>query len=232
MNLFYLDEDEEQCAKAHCNKHVPKMVVETAQLLCNVHHRMEEPLESIPYKYTRSAGPSLAPMRWLMTSLDNYRWACRMGLHLSEEYTNRFGGKTHKTQAVLEWLKVNEPRGLQDIGITTPLCAMPEEYKIENDPIASYRQYYVYDKHRFAAWPEGMTPRWFSKGVEELKRKGLYNNVEIAYPTKNQKQRIVAKRVKRRNLNTEEKPRGVLKRGAEAVRTTPTRASGKRIKPL
>jgi len=38
MNLFYLEEKEEDCASSHCNKHVPKMVVETAQLLCNVSH--------------------------------------------------------------------------------------------------------------------------------------------------------------------------------------------------
>ena len=30
MNLFYLEEKEEDCASSHCNKHVPKMVL----LLC------------------------------------------------------------------------------------------------------------------------------------------------------------------------------------------------------
>lgn len=27
MNLFYLEEKEEDCARSHCNRHVPKMVL-------------------------------------------------------------------------------------------------------------------------------------------------------------------------------------------------------------
>ena len=168
---------------------------------------MDEPAEGIPYKYSRSGGPTLAPVVWLMTSLGNYRWACRMGLYLAGEYTQRFGGKTHKTQAVLEWLRDNEPRGLPDVGFTTPLCAMPDEYKVEGDPLASYRKYYVYDKHRFAVWPEGMEPGWFTEGVADLKRRGLYNKVEIAYPTKNQKQAILeGRKGKRRQAARRVKP--------------------------
>jgi hypothetical protein len=34
MNIFYLDKDPETCAQYHCDKHVVKMILETAQLLC------------------------------------------------------------------------------------------------------------------------------------------------------------------------------------------------------
>jgi hypothetical protein len=37
MNIFFLDFDTEKCAKYHCDKHVVKMILETAQLLCGVH---------------------------------------------------------------------------------------------------------------------------------------------------------------------------------------------------
>ncbi len=215
MNLFYLSEDAEECAEMHCNKHVPKMVVETAQLLCNVHHRQGElspppggkagegesasaagaesrslpDPSTIPYKYSRSGHAKLGPMIWLMQSLSNYRWAVAMGLALSGVYSRRFGGKTHKTQRVLEWLRANEPARLRDAGFTRPLLAMPDEYKLPSgDPIGSYRKYYVYDKHRFAEWPPGLEPEWFARGVRELKARGLYNNVGIAYPTKRQQQ--------------------------------------------
>ena len=33
MNIFYLDKKTEKAAQYHCDKHVPKMVVETAQML-------------------------------------------------------------------------------------------------------------------------------------------------------------------------------------------------------
>ena len=34
MNLFYLDEDLDKCAEYHVDKHVNKMILEAAQLLC------------------------------------------------------------------------------------------------------------------------------------------------------------------------------------------------------
>jgi len=34
MNLFYLDKDLDKCAEYHVDKHVNKMILEAAQLLC------------------------------------------------------------------------------------------------------------------------------------------------------------------------------------------------------
>ena len=34
MNLFYLDEDLDKCAEAHVDKHIVKMPIEVAQILC------------------------------------------------------------------------------------------------------------------------------------------------------------------------------------------------------
>ena len=36
MNLFYLDEDLDKCAEYHVDKHVNKMILEAAQILCTV----------------------------------------------------------------------------------------------------------------------------------------------------------------------------------------------------
>ncbi len=38
MNIFILDLDVKKCAQYHVDKHVVKMILETAQLLCGVHH--------------------------------------------------------------------------------------------------------------------------------------------------------------------------------------------------
>ena len=38
MNIFYLHKNPAVAAKMHCDKHVVKMILETAQLLCTAHH--------------------------------------------------------------------------------------------------------------------------------------------------------------------------------------------------
>ena len=42
MNIFFLDWDIDKCAKDHCDKHVVKMILETAQLLCSTHHMTDQ----------------------------------------------------------------------------------------------------------------------------------------------------------------------------------------------
>jgi hypothetical protein len=41
MNIFYLHPNPEVCAKHHCDKHVVKMTLETAQLLSTVPHVLD-----------------------------------------------------------------------------------------------------------------------------------------------------------------------------------------------
>jgi len=51
MNIFILDEDLEQCAKAHVDKHCVKMILESAQMLCTAHW-INKYLGHIPRKLT------------------------------------------------------------------------------------------------------------------------------------------------------------------------------------
>jgi len=46
-----------------------------------------------------------------------------------------------------------------------PIC-MKEEYKVDGDPVKSYRNYYIQDKVRFAKWePRSTMPIWFKRGI-------------------------------------------------------------------
>ena len=38
MNIFYLDSDPVKAAQIQYNKHVVKMILESAQMLCTAHH--------------------------------------------------------------------------------------------------------------------------------------------------------------------------------------------------
>ena len=42
MNIFFLSWNPETCAQMHCDKHVVKMILETAQILCTAHRVVDE----------------------------------------------------------------------------------------------------------------------------------------------------------------------------------------------
>lgn len=159
MNIFVLDFDVKKCAVYHCDKHVVKMILETAQLLCGVHHVAESQYE-IPYKLSHKNHPCAI---WSRESLSNYLYLCELGLALCEEYTYRYG-KRHKSQDVIEWCLDNKPF-IKDIGFTNPPKAMPDEYKVDN-VVESYRNYYRGAKSGFAVWKNRETPDWYLQKKE------------------------------------------------------------------
>ena len=41
MNIFFIDRDPVLAARYHCDKHVPKMIVEYAQLMSTAHRLLD-----------------------------------------------------------------------------------------------------------------------------------------------------------------------------------------------
>lgn len=156
MNIFVLDVDTKKCAQYHNDKHVVKMILETAQLLCGVHHVVESQYE-IPYKLSHKNHPSAI---WARECIENYIWLCDLGLELCEEYTYRYG-KRHKSQDIIEWCLLNKPALKENNDITPFALAMPNECKIGN-AVDSYRNYYMVEKRRMASWKNRQTPEWFN----------------------------------------------------------------------
>ena len=152
MNIFYLDNNPQKCAEYHCDKHVVKMILESAQLLCTTHW---ETGGEAPYKKTHVNHPS---SKWTRESISNYKWLCELGMELCKEYTYRYG-KIHKTQQHLEWLSDNLP-DIPELGFTEIPQAMPDECKMEN-AIDGYRKYYIIEKAYMCKWKNRLQPEWF-----------------------------------------------------------------------
>ena len=68
MNIFILDYDVKKCAEYHVDKHVVKMILETAQLLCGAHWTTGG---EAPYKLSHKNHPSAI---WTRQDLNNYMW--------------------------------------------------------------------------------------------------------------------------------------------------------------
>jgi len=144
MNIFYLDKDPINAAILQYNKHVVKMILESAQMLCTAHHELLDDPE-VPYKPAHINHPSTI---WVRKNTRHYFWLYEHMLALGHEYTNRYG-KEH-----LSIIKCKEPLKLAPINMPTyefeqpPQC-MPDEYK---DPcsVQAYWNYYIADKHKIA----------------------------------------------------------------------------------
>jgi len=158
MNIFFLDKNPQKCAEYHNNKHVVKMILETAQLLCGVQHIVNSQLD-IPYKLSHKNHPCSI---WARECVENYVWLCDFGIELCKEYTHRYG-KKHKSQQIIEWCMINIPNIKSNGNITNPALAMPDERKIasRNSAVDSYREYYIKDKSHIAVWTKRPKPFWY-----------------------------------------------------------------------
>lgn len=156
MNIFVLGETPQESAYDQCDKHVVKMVLESAQLLCSAF-----PEGEAPYKRTHYNHPCGV---WTRASSGNYEWLLDHADALCDEYTRRYG-KRHKSQDVIEWCREN----MSTLDFPTheltehPQC-MPDEYKHDN-VVEAYRRYYIEDKAYMAQWDHTRTPGWFLFGT-------------------------------------------------------------------
>lgn len=159
MNIFVLDLDPFLCAQYHCDKHVCKMIIESAQILSTVHHLTKSTLLGNPdiqiYKPTHKNHPCTI---WARNCLENYIWLTRLALGLCREYSFRYN-KIHKTEFLIHNLFVNLPSLPLD-PITPFAQAMPIIYRKENDPVTAYRNYYIGEKKHFAKYTKRGVPSW------------------------------------------------------------------------
>lgn len=143
MNIFVLARCPRLAARLHCDKHVVKMILETAQLLYTAHHVVGTPdLPAGAYKKTHANHPCAL---WVRESRANYLWLVELGWWLCKEYQVRYGGgKVHKTERHILWLKSCVPL-LPTVPQTPFRLAMPDPYKTD-DPVQAYQTYYREDK--------------------------------------------------------------------------------------
>ena len=160
MNIFVLDSDPHVAARMLCDKHVVKMIVETAQMLCTT--ISINGAKSTPYRPTPRNHPCTS---WTNESKDNWDWLVSHGEEMCAEYTRRYG-RTHKTQAVIEWCKASGFAPTKHHGLTPFRQAMPVQYK-NDDAVAAYRDYYYGEKAGFAKWKNGNVPAWWPASSKE-----------------------------------------------------------------
>jgi len=172
MNIFFIDKSPFKSAEQLCDKHVVKMVLETAQMCSTALHKWhltdlekgritdcsDEFLNSI-YK---EAFPNHPMNVWVRKNSYNMNWAIQHGLQIGKEYKYRYG-RDHKSTEILERIKTHYlscPVTHEDYKMhTPPPQCMPDEFKCD-DYIEAYREYYRKDKSHILKWTNRPQPDW------------------------------------------------------------------------
>ena len=136
MNIFYIDPCPLKAASMQCDKHVVKMVLESAQMLCAAHHVLEGGAP-VPYRLAHKNHPSTV---WVRSNRKHYDWLYKHFQGLSEEYTERYG-KVHMSWEKCHMLLLFAPSSIPDIEWCDPPQCMPDECKRETS-LAGYTEYY------------------------------------------------------------------------------------------
>ena len=177
MNIFYLHHDVNKCAELHNDKHVVKMILEYAQLLSTAHRVLDgtqsvvltktnrkktryvlsDEREHTLYLSTHTNHPSAI---WVRQSYENYEWLYKLFISVLKEYTYRYG-RIHATERLVGDLYTPPTHIPKGVGFTEPTPAMPEEYKVKNNSIQSYINYYVGAKQHLANWKKRTIPSWY-----------------------------------------------------------------------
>jgi hypothetical protein len=187
MNIFYLDREPRIAAEYHCDKHVVKMILESAQLLSSAHRLLDGQLvegkkiiegsspvrwrktkqwvlndnrEKVLYGVSHVNHPSAI---WARSNIDHYRYLYDLFVFLIQEYKYRYNNKNHKCEMLLQPLFPCPNNIDYEAPWTDPPQAMPDDCKVDN-AVQAYRNYYIKYKYKFAKWTRREIPSWYLIG--------------------------------------------------------------------
>jgi len=183
VNIFYVDEDPVVAAQSLVDKHVVKMILESAQLLSTAHRVLDGELvnglridiktgksrkckawvlpdarENVMYAATHMNHPSAV---WCRQSVENYLWLVEHFFGLMNEYIHRYK-KIHKCNGELSYMLQSPPLKLKEYDMTPMPSCMADEYIISKDPLTNYRNYYRIGKLKLHKWTNRQPPEWIN----------------------------------------------------------------------
>jgi hypothetical protein len=154
MNIFVLDRNVKKCAQYHCDQHVSKMILESAQIMCTALNKMGF---KTPYKSTHGKHPCVL---WVEESYSNFVWLAQLAIELNTEFKYRY--EKDNDHASVFVIREIEHFTFSDNGLTEFVQAVPEKYKYRGNAVRAYRSFYRHEKAKFAEWTKRPIPRWMN----------------------------------------------------------------------
>ena len=218
MNIFFLDKNPDDVAEYHVDRHVIKMIQETAQILSTAHRVLDgSPTKQVllpsvyrnlctlgwtgrvdcAYRLLPGESLSFVPGNtiedvqgwtvmnkqamlathaqhpsslWARENRSNYYWLHALFVALCAEKDVRYKNGPNETRDRFGKFLSHPPKNLQNGDFTEPPPCMPAGYKVKKadgsfDSVASYRQYYIGEKYKFARWTTRTIPLWYLQGM-------------------------------------------------------------------
>lgn len=173
MNIFFLSENPVTAARMLVDKHIVKMGLESVQMLCTAHRILDGELVKVENKkhwrlpdhrethLYKTAHPNHPCSIWVRESSWAYDWLWSHADEIFSIYTQK-SGKVHKSQNLMQELSYHplnmNLNGTRSIH-TVPL-AMSDDHKMPGDPVASYREMYIFEKEHLHKWTYNLRPDW------------------------------------------------------------------------
>jgi len=167
MNLFILSLIQREIAQYMMDKHLHKIILEAVQMLCSAKRLLspEDVINDSLYKLAHKNHPVTI---WCRTSKANFLWVLELVEEMHNEWRYRYDHpetKMHKSYLVAQMILANLPEdgAFPEVGLTSFALAMPDKYKVFDDPVLSYRNYYMSEeKQKIASWKKKREkPDWY-----------------------------------------------------------------------
>jgi hypothetical protein len=203
MNIFVLHEDPKIAAQMHCDKHVPKMLVEHAQMLAAAYYstlgisrkkeipdrqkEVNEMFRGWPRKHEDGTEHHYAITHvnhpctvWTRQTIENFNWLLECTDELCLEFERRWKHQP-SIKKIVNWMRENPPK-LPSSTLTPFAQAMPDCYKNSNAPEA-YREYYAMKTtYMKIEWKFFGSPEWWTSNLieESLEKYEQFQLLQVA----------------------------------------------------
>lgn len=164
MNIFVIDSNPRISAQHLVDRHVVKMILESAQILSNCFtlERLAELDCPRTQKGTvrKHSYPNHPCCKWVKESKFNMLWLINHAIAMDIERMERFKKDIpHFSTDFIKWCAINIDDSIVPDNIPTPFAqAMPKEYQ-NTDPVVAYRNYYREGKKHLHKWTRNK-PSW------------------------------------------------------------------------
>ena len=153
MNIFAVDVDPIKSAQQLPDKHVTKMILESAQMLAIVFsdHYWDigtvSKVDGTPFKTAKGAFKNHPCTIWAAASVANCAWLIQHACGLCTEFRHRYGHKHNLEKSIFECKKIFQRETGDAITVFHMVegfaRAMPEEYKLDSSitDVEAYQMY-------------------------------------------------------------------------------------------